>query len=87
MDTKKVGVRNSYVDTILFIRSAERDHTGKYTLTVQIENMEDKASIDIRIVGKCATNKTEYAIVLCMIDIILMFMSYCKASFKYIVET
>ncbi|XP_061086439.1 myosin-binding protein C, fast-type-like [Conger conger] len=52
VDPKKVGVRNSFVDTVLFIRSAERDHTGKYTLTVQIENMEDKASIDIRIVEK-----------------------------------
>lgn len=47
-----VNVRNSNVDSILFIRSAEREHTGKYELVLQIENMEDRATIDIRIVGK-----------------------------------
>ncbi|KAG7492124.1 hypothetical protein MATL_G00010910 [Megalops atlanticus] len=52
IDPKKVGLRNSMVDSVLFIRSAEREHSGKYTLTVQIENMEDKATIDIRIVEK-----------------------------------
>ncbi|KAG9349945.1 hypothetical protein JZ751_026298 [Albula glossodonta] len=52
VDPKKVGVRNSNVDSILFIRSAEREHSGRYTLTVQIENMEDTANIDIRIVEK-----------------------------------
>ncbi|XP_036378660.1 myosin binding protein Cb isoform X2 [Megalops cyprinoides] len=52
IDPKKVGVRNSMVDSVLFIRSAEREHSGKYTLTVQIENMEDKAAIDIQIVEK-----------------------------------
>ncbi|XP_073686428.1 myosin-binding protein C, fast-type-like isoform X1 [Garra rufa] len=52
VDEKKVGVRNSNVDSILFIRSAERDHTGKYTLILKIENMEDSATIDIRIVDK-----------------------------------
>ncbi|KAJ8399923.1 hypothetical protein AAFF_G00406530, partial [Aldrovandia affinis] len=52
VDPKKVGLRNTLVDSVLFIRSAQRDHSGKYTLTVQIENMEDKATIDIRIVEK-----------------------------------
>ncbi|KAL2078251.1 hypothetical protein ACEWY4_025936 [Coilia grayii] len=52
VDEKKINVRNSNVDTILFIRSAEREHSGKYTLVLQIENMEDTASIDIRIVEK-----------------------------------
>ncbi|TRY83814.1 hypothetical protein DNTS_028921 [Danionella cerebrum] len=52
VDEKKVGIRNSNVDSILFIRSAERDHSGKYTLILQIENMEDSATIDIRIVDK-----------------------------------
>lgn len=47
-----VNVRNSNVDSIFFIRSAERAHSGKYELVVQIENMEDRASIEIRIVGK-----------------------------------
>ncbi len=52
IDPKMVNVRNSNVDSILFIRSAERDHSGKYELVLQIENMEDRASIDIRIIGK-----------------------------------
>lgn len=45
-------MRNSNVDSILFIRSAEREHSGKYELVLQIENMEDRATIEIRIVGK-----------------------------------
>lgn len=52
VDPKIVGVRNSNVDSILFIRSAEREHSGKYELVVQIENMEDRATIEIRIVDK-----------------------------------
>ncbi|XP_044034795.1 myosin binding protein Cb isoform X3 [Siniperca chuatsi] len=52
LDPKMVNVRNSNVDTILFIRSAEREHSGKYELVLQIENMEDRATIDIRIVEK-----------------------------------
>lgn len=45
-------MRNSNVDSILFIRSAEREHSGKYELVLQIENMEDRATIEIRIIGK-----------------------------------
>ncbi|KAF7661191.1 hypothetical protein LDENG_00267220 [Lucifuga dentata] len=52
IDPKMVSVRNSNVDSILFIRSAEREHSGTYELVVQIENMEDRASIVIRIVEK-----------------------------------
>ncbi|XP_042254226.1 myosin binding protein Cb isoform X1 [Thunnus maccoyii] len=52
IDPKLVHVRNSNVDSILFIRSAERAHSGKYELVVQIENMEDRATIEIRIVEK-----------------------------------
>ncbi|KAG9342844.1 hypothetical protein JZ751_015051 [Albula glossodonta] len=52
LDEKKVPVRTSDFDTILFIRSAERDHSGTYTLSVKIENMEDKANIEIQIVEK-----------------------------------
>ena len=51
IDPKMVNVRSSNVDSILFIRSAEREHSGKYELVLQIENMEDRATIDIRIVG------------------------------------
>uniref|UniRef100_A0A672JQX3 Myosin-binding protein C, fast-type n=1 Tax=Salarias fasciatus TaxID=181472 RepID=A0A672JQX3_SALFA len=52
IDPKMVNVRNSNVDTILFIRSAEREHSGTYELVLQIENMEDRATVNIRIIGK-----------------------------------
>ncbi|XP_014341023.1 myosin binding protein Ca isoform X2 [Latimeria chalumnae] len=52
LDPKAVNVRTTDFDTILFVRSAERSHSGKYELSVQIENMEDKAAINIRIVEK-----------------------------------
>ncbi|XP_070703480.1 myosin binding protein Ca [Pempheris klunzingeri] len=52
LEDKTVGTRTSEVDTILFIRSAERTHSGKYTLSVQIENMLDSADIHIQIVEK-----------------------------------
>lgn len=52
LEDKTVGTRTSEVDTILFIRSAERTHSGKYTLSVQIENMSDSADIHIQIVGQ-----------------------------------
>jgi len=51
LDTGLVNIRTSGVDTILFIRQAVREHSGQYTLSVQIENMEEKATIEIQIVG------------------------------------
>ncbi|XP_059203342.1 myosin-binding protein C, cardiac-type [Centropristis striata] len=44
------SVRNSDFDTILFIRKTERKHSGKYDLKVQIENVEDTASITLQVV-------------------------------------
>ncbi|XP_069565073.1 myosin binding protein Ca [Brachyistius frenatus] len=52
LEDKTVGFRTSEVDTILFIRSAERIHSGKYTLSVRIENMLDSADVDIQVVEK-----------------------------------
>ncbi|TXL73251.1 hypothetical protein D9O29_23190, partial [Pantoea vagans] len=52
IDPKMVNVRNSNVDTILFIRSADREHSGTYELVLQIENLEDRATINIRVVDK-----------------------------------
>ncbi|KAM9301716.1 myosin-binding protein C, cardiac-type [Gastrophryne carolinensis] len=52
IDPKQVGIRNSEADTILFIRSSERHHSGQYTVKIQIENCEDTASIQIQIVDK-----------------------------------
>lgn len=51
IDTALVNIRTSGIDTILFIRQAVREHSGLYTLSVQIENMEDKANIEIQVVG------------------------------------
>jgi len=50
IDPKKVSAVNSTVDSILFIRSAEREHSGRYELVLKIENMEDRAAFDLRIV-------------------------------------
>lgn len=51
LDPKQVSVRNSETDTILFIRRTDRKDSGIYELQVQIENVEDKASVTIQIVG------------------------------------
>uniref|UniRef100_A0AAV2LQB7 Myosin-binding protein C, fast-type n=1 Tax=Knipowitschia caucasica TaxID=637954 RepID=A0AAV2LQB7_KNICA len=45
-----VNIRNSETDTIFFIRKTERIHSGKYQLQVQIENVEDKTTINLQIV-------------------------------------
>ncbi|KAM9817683.1 myosin-binding protein C, cardiac-type [Neosynchiropus ocellatus] len=50
LDPAMVSQRNSEVDTILFIRKSERKHSGKYDLNVQIENVEDSASVTLQIV-------------------------------------
>ncbi len=60
VDPKMVNVRNSNVDSILFIRSAEREHSGKYELVLQIENMEDRASFEIRVIGKVSICRWEH---------------------------
>ncbi|NP_001082649.1 myosin binding protein H S homeolog [Xenopus laevis] len=49
LDPKHASVRNSESDTILFIRTAERKDSGIYELTVQIDTLEDKAKIEIKI--------------------------------------
>uniref|UniRef100_A0A3Q2U2T4 Myosin-binding protein C, fast-type n=1 Tax=Fundulus heteroclitus TaxID=8078 RepID=A0A3Q2U2T4_FUNHE len=52
LEDRSVGTRTSEVDSILFIRSAERRHSGTYTLSVQIDNMADSADINIQVVDK-----------------------------------
>lgn len=52
LDPKQVNIRNSDTDTILFIRRSERKDSGKYDVKVQIENVEDKAEVNIQIVGE-----------------------------------
>ncbi|KAM9823942.1 myosin-binding protein C, slow-type [Neosynchiropus ocellatus] len=45
-----VSIRNTDCDSIIFIRKAERSHSGHYDMTVQVENHVDTAIIDIQIV-------------------------------------
>jgi len=52
LDSKDVGIRNSNMDTILFIRKADLHHSGAYEVTLQIENMTDKVAITMQIIGK-----------------------------------
>uniref|UniRef100_H2MM13 Myosin binding protein C1 n=1 Tax=Oryzias latipes TaxID=8090 RepID=H2MM13_ORYLA len=52
IEPSHVSIRNTDCDSIIFIRKAERNHSGKYEMTVQVENHVDTAIIDIQIVGK-----------------------------------
>uniref|UniRef100_A0A8D0A0X9 Myosin-binding protein C, slow-type n=1 Tax=Sander lucioperca TaxID=283035 RepID=A0A8D0A0X9_SANLU len=45
-----VSIRNTDCDSIIFIRKAERSHSGKYEMNVQVENHVDTAILDIQIV-------------------------------------
>ncbi|XP_076132270.1 myosin binding protein Ha isoform X7 [Alosa pseudoharengus] len=50
LDTKRVGIRNSDRDSILFIRTSEREDSGVYEITVKIDSFLDKASLTLQIV-------------------------------------
>uniref|UniRef100_A0A8C5HLV3 Myosin-binding protein H n=1 Tax=Gouania willdenowi TaxID=441366 RepID=A0A8C5HLV3_GOUWI len=50
LDKKRVNIRSSDRDSILFIRSAERDDSGVYEMCVKVEDFEDKAPITLQIV-------------------------------------
>ncbi|XP_075766133.1 myosin-binding protein H isoform X1 [Pelodiscus sinensis] len=50
LDPTRVTVRNGDRDTVFFIRKAERSDSGQYQLTVRIDRLEDKATIDLRVV-------------------------------------
>ncbi|KAM9335001.1 myosin-binding protein C, slow-type isoform 6-T6 [Symphorus nematophorus] len=50
IEQSHVSIRNTDCDSIIFIRKAERSHSGKYEMTVQVENHMDTAIIDIQIV-------------------------------------
>lgn len=51
LDTSRVTIRNTEKDTIFFIREAQRSDSGKYQLAVKINGAEDKATLDIRVIG------------------------------------
>nr|XP_020656128.1 myosin-binding protein C, slow-type isoform X3 [Pogona vitticeps] len=52
VDKNQINIRNSENDTIIFIRKAERIHSGKYDMKVKVDNLVDKASIEIQIVDR-----------------------------------
>ncbi|KAG8521461.1 Myosin-binding protein C, fast-type, partial [Galemys pyrenaicus] len=52
LDSSRVHVRTSDFDTVFFVRQAARSDSGEYTLSVQIENMKDEATVRIRVVEK-----------------------------------
>lgn len=52
LDTKRVNVRNSTKDSILFIRTAQREDSGVYEMSVKVDSFEDKATLTIQVVGE-----------------------------------
>lgn len=52
LDTKRVNIRNSDKDSILFIRTSQREDSGVYEITVKVDSFEDKATITLQIVGE-----------------------------------
>ncbi|XP_027397803.1 myosin-binding protein C, slow-type isoform X15 [Bos indicus x Bos taurus] len=52
IDKNQINIRNSETDTIVFIRKAERSHSGKYDLQVKVEKFVETASIDIRVIDR-----------------------------------
>lgn len=52
LDSSRINIRTTARDTIFYIRQAQRADSGKYELTVHINGAEDKATLDIQVVGK-----------------------------------
>ncbi|XP_036959199.1 myosin binding protein Ha isoform X2 [Acanthopagrus latus] len=50
LDTKRVNIRNSDKDSIMFIRSAQREDSGVYEMAIKVDSFEDKANITLQIV-------------------------------------
>ncbi|KAM9409935.1 myosin binding protein Hb isoform 2-T2 [Pholidichthys leucotaenia] len=50
LDPKRVNIRSTEKDSILFIRASERDDSGVYEMCVKVEDFEDKAQIILQIV-------------------------------------
>ncbi|KAI3357704.1 hypothetical protein L3Q82_016109, partial [Scortum barcoo] len=49
LDTKRVNIRNSDKDSIMFIRASQREDSGVYEMTVKVDCFEDKATITLQI--------------------------------------
>lgn len=54
LDAKRVNIRSTDRDSILFIRQSERDDSGVYEMTVKVDDFEDKAQLVLQIVGEGA---------------------------------
>ncbi|XP_058045558.1 myosin-binding protein C, slow-type isoform X3 [Ahaetulla prasina] len=52
VDKSQINIRNTENDSIIFIRKAEKSHSGKYDMKVKVDNLVDKATIDIQIVDR-----------------------------------
>lgn len=52
LDKKRVNIRSTDRDSILFVRAAEREDSGVYEMCVKVEDFEDKASLTVQIVGE-----------------------------------
>ncbi|KAK5923719.1 hypothetical protein CgunFtcFv8_000664 [Champsocephalus gunnari] len=52
LDTKRVNIRNSDKDSIIFIRAAERDDSGVYEMLVKVDSFEDRSAIVLQIVER-----------------------------------
>ncbi|XP_029681837.1 myosin binding protein Hb isoform X1 [Takifugu rubripes] len=50
LDKKRVNIRSTDRDSILFIRSSEREDSGAYEMCVKVEDFEDKAVLILQIV-------------------------------------
>ncbi|XP_053171542.1 myosin binding protein Hb [Scomber japonicus] len=50
LDKKRVNIRSTERDSILFIRASEREDSGEYEMCVKVDDFEDKASLVLQIV-------------------------------------
>ncbi|XP_060899372.1 myosin binding protein Hb isoform X2 [Labrus mixtus] len=50
LDTKRVNIRSTDRDSIVFIRAAERDDSGVFEMCVKVDDFEDKAQFILQIV-------------------------------------
>lgn len=52
LETKRVNIRSTDRDSILFIRAADREDSGDYEMCVKVDDFEDKAIVTLQIVGE-----------------------------------
>ncbi|XP_024861461.1 myosin binding protein Ha isoform X1 [Kryptolebias marmoratus] len=50
LDTKRANIRNTDRDSIMFIRSGQREDSGVYEITVKVDSFEDKANFTLQVV-------------------------------------